>query len=295
MTLIPNSGLLMHATFFAASVLFCSLGQAQVDLVVGDGSGMVVIDVGAGQTIPLLLDSDGPISVAAGSVVVTIDALEPSEVTFNGVGSVFPGGLPLPAPPVPPQDLNIAFFANANVDGTDGLDIYGNLVLDTSSLPPGTSLTLDFTGTLLFDSNGNQVLSLPNPVSVTVGSPPLTGDFDLDGDVDADDIDFYGGNIGQPAQGSLAAIDLDGDGTITLDDHSLHVTQLVQTSNGGTGTFLGDINLDGVVDVLGDAFVLIGNLGSSSAGWAQGDLNADQLVDVLGDAFILIGNLGSGS
>ena len=55
----------------------------------------------------------------------------------------------------------------------------------------------------------------------------------------------------------------------------------------------GDITLDGTVDVLGDAFALIANLGlSGDTSWSQGDLDADGTVDVLGDAFILIGNLG---
>ena len=55
----------------------------------------------------------------------------------------------------------------------------------------------------------------------------------------------------------------------------------------------GDSNLDGTVDVLNDAFALVGNLNTSGAtSWAQGDFNADGVVDVLGDAFILIGNLG---
>ena len=55
----------------------------------------------------------------------------------------------------------------------------------------------------------------------------------------------------------------------------------------------GDANLDGQVDVLGDAFELVGNLGvTGGATWAQGDFNGDGDVDVLGDAFILVGNLG---
>ena len=55
----------------------------------------------------------------------------------------------------------------------------------------------------------------------------------------------------------------------------------------------GDANLDGQVNVLGDAFALIGNLGlTGGAAWAQGDFNGDGNVNVLGDAFILIGNLG---
>ena len=55
----------------------------------------------------------------------------------------------------------------------------------------------------------------------------------------------------------------------------------------------GDANLDGQVDVLGDAFALVANLGASGgATWAQGDFNGDGEVDVLGDAFILVSNLG---
>ena len=117
-------------------------------------------------------------------------------------------------------------------------------------------------------------------------------DFDGDGDVDADDIDFYSGNIGHDATGALAPLDLDGDGVITLLDHALHVETCVPTSNGQVGTCVGDINLDGTIDVLGDAFILVGNLGNSGAGYADGDLNADGMVSVLGDAFVLIGNLG---
>ena len=67
----------------------------------------------------------------------------------------------------------------------------------------------------------------------------------------------------------------------------------VETSNGQTGTFFGDFNLDGTVNVLSDAFTLVGNLGNSVSSYADGDANLDGTVDVLGDAFILIGNLGS--
>ena len=56
---------------------------------------------------------------------------------------------------------------------------------------------------------------------------------------------------------------------------------------------LGDANLDGQVDVLNDAFTLVGNLGlTGGATWAQGDFNGDGNVNVLGDAFILVANLG---
>ena len=55
----------------------------------------------------------------------------------------------------------------------------------------------------------------------------------------------------------------------------------------------GDANLDGRVDVLTDAFALIGNLGTAGgAAWRDGDFNGDGVVDVLNDAFALVGNLG---
>ena len=55
----------------------------------------------------------------------------------------------------------------------------------------------------------------------------------------------------------------------------------------------GDANLDGQVDVLNDAFVLVENLGTSQGGsFESGDFNNDQAVDVLRDAFILVANLG---
>lgn len=121
------------------------------------------------------------------------------------------------------------------------------------------------------------------------------GDFNEDGVVDVADIDFYSGRIGLMATdpGFDARLDFDEDGTIGLDDHEIHVTSYVQTSTGVTGTLLGDINLDGEVSVLGDAFILVGRLnGGAPYSYGTGDLNADQQVTVLGDAFILVGNLG---
>lgn len=119
----------------------------------------------------------------------------------------------------------------------------------------------------------------------------ILGDFDRDDDVDCDDLDAYVGNIGSDATGALADLDLNGNGTVELADANAHITTLVETSNGIVGTFSGDVNCDGTVDVLGDAFILVANLGNSVASYGQGDLNFDGIVDVLGDAFILVANL----
>ena len=67
---------------------------------------------------------------------------------------------------------------------------------------------------------------------------------------------------------------------------------MIETSNGVVGTFPGDLNCDGTVDVLSDAFSLVANLGGFSTSYAQGDINFSGTVDVLGDAFALIANLG---
>ena len=99
--------------------------------------------------------------------------------------------------------------------------------------------------------------------------------------------------FGATAVGALAILDLNLDGTVGADDFAQHYGTLVETSNGQKGTFAGDLNLDGTVDVLGDAFALISNLNNSATSWAQGDINGDGVVNVLNDAFALVANLGN--
>lgn len=129
--------------------------------------------------------------------------------------------------------------------------------------------------------------------NVRLTSMRVLGDFDGDDDVDGDDVDFYIGKLGQRPVGELAQLDLDDDGLVTFSDYMLHLTTLVTTSNGVTGALLGDVNLNGSVDVLGDGFILVGNLGQSSTSRAQGDLSADGVFNVLADGFLLVGDLGN--
>ena len=122
----------------------------------------------------------------------------------------------------------------------------------------------------------------------------VAGDFDLDGDVDCDDVQTYRARLGLDADttGNLPDLDLVADGIIDSADVASLVENLVETTNGQVGTFLGDLNCDGAVNVLGDAFVLVGNLGLVPVSYIDGDINLDGEVDVLGDAFALISNLG---
>ena len=138
--------------------------------------------------------------------------------------------------------------------------------------------------------NGGAGMSIASIVGGATPAP--AGDFDGDGDVDCDDLDGYIGNIGADATGMLAALDFDGNGTLTSEDADMVIAQSVTTSNGVTGTFPGDVNCDGSVNVLGDAFALVGSLGGSATMYSQGDVNFDGIVNVLGDAFVLVGNLG---
>ena len=134
--------------------------------------------------------------------------------------------------------------------------------------------------------------SQPQGVLTFLDAATVVGDYSGDGNVDCDDVNFYSGNIGADATGALAQLDLDGDNSVTVADAIEHITTLVQ-ANGQTGTFQADFNCDGTVDVLGDAFVLVGGLGTNSgAAYTDGDADFDGDVDVLGDAFVLVGNLG---
>ena len=121
----------------------------------------------------------------------------------------------------------------------------------------------------------------------------VLGDFDGNSIVDCADLDGYVGNIGATVAPALAPLDIDGNGIIEASDAAEHIATLVMTSNGQVGTFPGDLNCDGQVNVLGDAFRLVSNLNNSVTSYADGDINFNGTVNVLGDAFQLIGQLGN--
>ena len=200
---------------------------------------------------------------------------------------------------------SLDFSGSVDLNGTLGLVVGALLdaeagdtfrVLEATSLGGSQFDSINFEAAGAFDFDviyGADFVDV-EVLSVDPGPFNIFGDFDLDGDVDADDIDFYSGNVDfEFAQGEFAQLNQNSDGLITLADHNTHIFTLAETSNGQIGTFLGDFNLDGQVDVLEDAFTLVGNLGSENAGFADGDVNADGRVDVLVDAFALVTNLGN--
>ena len=164
-------------------------------------------------------------------------------------------------------------------------------LLGTTTIAAGSEITFAIGGNV---SNGS--LRMESFEVRVVAETAILGDFNGDGTVDVDDIDFYIGNIGaEDTEGTeeLAQLDLNGDENITIEDLNFHITTLAETSNGVQGALLGDLNLDGRVDVLGDAFELIANIGSNGEiSYGLGNINGDLMVDILNDAFLLIGNLG---
>ena len=164
-------------------------------------------------------------------------------------------------------------------------------LLGTTTIAAGSEITFAIGGNV---SNGS--LRMESFEVRVVAETAILGDFNGDGTVDVDDIDFYIGNIGaEDTEGTeeLAQLDLNGDENITIEDLNFHITTLAETSNGVQGALLGDLNLDGRVDVLGDAFELIANIGSNGEiSYGLGNINGDLMVDILNDAVLLIGNLG---
>jgi Leucine-rich repeat (LRR) protein len=79
------------------------------------------------------------------------------------------------------------------------------------------------------------------------------------------------------AGGTDLAYDYDGDGDVDGDDLEFYITTLASTP-WGTGTSFGDFNLDGVVDLL-DLNKLTANY-NGSGGWGSGDANGDGVVDL---------------
>jgi hypothetical protein len=119
------------------------------------------------------------------------------------------------------------------------------------------------------------------------GAAALPGDFDNDGDVDADDVDLLMANLG----GDPGTYDLTDDGVVDQDDVDEWVFNIVPIGE-NIGTVYGDFNLDGEVNA-GDLALLATNYGLAGTwGWATGDGNGDGNVDA-GDLAMLATNYGT--
>ena len=195
-------------------------------------------------------------------------------------------------------DIHSHVFIDLLDDATTPSGAYGVLLELQSDFGPSHDGVIDATSEPIWfiwnhQMSNTEFLNSALPAFVNATAAIELGDFDQDGDVGLADLDRYIGNLDMDATGNLEALDLNSNGIVDSDDFQQFYEQLVETSNGGTGTFAGDINLDGTVNILGDAFLLVASLGNTVTSWGDGDLNGDGTVSVLGDAFLLVANLGN--
>ncbi|MCA9262275.1 MAG: hypothetical protein KDA60_00440 [Planctomycetales bacterium] len=173
--------------------------------------------------------------------------------------------------------LNIEVY-----DETTGEDLTQGVVTATEFTLP-VSLTSSGHHRLrvtVTDAAGNRAHTY---LELFVNTHPLPGDFDADGQFDADDIDAL-------AQALLlgttdSTFDLNGDGRVDRED----ATALIQDI---LGTHYGDANLDGRVDDV-DFAIWGEHRFRSNRGWREADFNFDGLVDVK-DFNIWLANRGGG-
>ena len=99
---------------------------------------------------------------------------------------------------------------------------------------------------------------------------PRPGDFNRDGELDADDIDllFAAANEENPAR----EFDIDGNGSVDRGDVNVWLSRIADRG-------FGDVNLDGELSFR-DFLLLNANFGlTENVGWGNGDLNGDGMVD----------------
>ena len=251
-----------------------------------------------GGTLTDAINAGGTIAQSGAAPEITNDATENGLVDGNTVS--FSAVLT--------RDEGDSFSFTLNVSEADGDVVYPEIAGSYDPVNPtngDTSVAMmavnSFDGIVFgvfdddpFSGNPGGSYTVSN-LEILATAIVVVGDSDGDMDIDCDDLDGYVGNLDTSVAGitgGLANLDIDGDEMLTLEDANEAITTLVVTSNGITGTFPGDFDCNGTVDVLNDAFVLVGNLGGPVTMYSEGDANFDGFVDILGDAFILVGNLG---
>lgn len=179
---------------------------------------------------------------------------------------------------------NGGFTAFGFVQG-DGMEIVDAL----KAVPDydGTGIHPAFTDLPLLANDGNLADSLLI-FSQIVRATNALGDLDGSGSITGADIDLLYAAYGATPANDIE-LDIDSDGQVGDSDRNRLIEGIAETR-------LGDLNFDGKVDVLNDAFTLVGGIGTTSgATYAEGDINGDGQINVLGDAFPLVGNIGFGA
>ena len=291
----PSQDLTMQRTLLTfAAVLTClvqtNIGWAQSGTFSGTVDDIPVAP--GGETAAYYVPATGDVILSVGPGQSGLDVMGRRDfVDDDFIVENFDDSTALGAPLNPGPD-SIPFLSLVG-SLPSGVFNIGPILPADSTITDGGTFDDVFGGSLKV-GGGSFFLPLEFPFQVVAGSDmlPVVGDFNNDFVVDISDLDQYIGNLNQPATGELASLDLNSDGQVTTDDFEIHYSQLVETSNGQTGTFTGDANLDGTVG-MSDAMALITNLFSETTSWATGNFNADGRIDVVVDAFALVRNFGN--
>ncbi len=124
------------------------------------------------------------------------------------------------------------------------------------------------------------VSDTPNVAVVVNGWGWSHGDFNGDGDINAEDVQLLCDNIG----GDPTVYDVDGDCDVDEDDLVYLIENLVWVDSDGDGipdgrgTRQADVNLDGIVDAT-DMTIMAQNFGDTGKSFADGNLNCDDVIN----------------
>lgn len=291
-----------------------NLGAFQVLVVV---PGSVSSTNPFGTPAPLAFDLDVGFGISAGTAIngVDFDSID-GEVSF-GIGDTVRTVNVTPIDDALPENAEVVLLALNPFDvttDTPGAPI-AQVAVVTGECDEAAVTILD-----------NDNVSFPSVISVIrdggdVSRPDLLTSlavvFDRNVDVSVDALELFNESFGSTVD--LAGVSFSYDFTTftaTWDFSTLSAplaasfyTAAIDADDvvtSGTGASLardfvhneyvalvGDANLDGTVDVIGDGFRWVSNLGvASGATWQQADFNADGSVDVLQDGFQFIANLG---
>ncbi|MDP6634783.1 MAG: PEP-CTERM sorting domain-containing protein [Phycisphaerae bacterium] len=217
----------------------------------------------------------GAVGTTVGNVTTTVFGAADGHVMVNG--NVIP--------------ITYADLVEETDSGSTGAFVSAHLRVQAVS--GGTTIAIDADLT----ETGTDALGRYGTLGSTLVISTVPGDFDLDGDCDAADIDGISGLLTGPTPAASMSLlyDVDQDGDVDGDDRLEVITALVEWSNAdpnsGNGTAIGDISLDGKVTAA-DYTLWASNFGPGT-GWGTGDLNGDG-QNTAADYTLWASNFGTG-